>query len=139
MSAFRPQGTVSASFAGVDLGPVANLDVGTYAAPDEAELQFYVFSVPARRDTVHFTLDAPLALPAGRLGELCLSDLYGARYRTLACFIGCEALPASGFRHTFESQGDAEVRRPATERHGAGGLAAALLLDALVDGGKKRD
>lgn len=137
MSSFRPQGAVSASFAGADLGRVRNLDVGTYEAPDEAEFQFYVFSVAARRDIVHFDLDAPLALPQGRLGELRLSDLYGAHYRIEACFIGCNKLETGGFRHTFEAQGDAEVRAPATLRHGAGGLAAALLLDALNENGKK--
>jgi hypothetical protein len=137
MSSFRPQGAVTASFAGVTLGRVANLDVGTYEAPDEAEFQFYVFSVAARRDIVHFDLDAPLALPKGRLGELRLHDLYGAHYRTEACFIGSEKLENGSFRHTFESQGEAEIRAPATLRHGAGGLAAALLLDALNDDGKK--
>jgi hypothetical protein len=137
MSAFRPSGPVTACFAGAALGRVANLDLGTYEAPDEAEFQFYVFSVAARRDIVHFDLATPLALPQGRLGELLLCDLYGAHYRTEACFVACQKLEAGGFRHTFESQGDTEVRAPATQRHGAGGLAAALLLDALNEDGKK--
>ncbi len=137
MSRFRLAGAVTASFAGVALGRVADLDVGSYEAPDEAEFQFYVFSVAARRDTIRFTLDAPLPLPTGRLGELRLSDLHGARYRTEACFMGSEALASGGFRHTFESQSDAEIRAPATLRHGAGGLAAALLLDALNEDDKK--
>lgn len=137
MSAFRLQGAVTASFAGVALGRVRNLDVGTYEAPDEAEFQFYVFTMAARRDIVHFDLEAPLEIPFGRLGELFLCDLYGAHYRTQACFTGCEPQEAGGFRHSFESQGDVEIRRPATQRHGVGGLAAALLLDAL-NPGKKR-
>jgi hypothetical protein len=139
MSSFRLQGAVSATFAGAALGRVRNLDVGTYEAPDEGEFQFYVFTVAARRDIVHFDLDAPLEIPYGRLGELFLCDLYGAHYRIKACFTGCEKLETGGFRHAFESQGDAEIRAPATQRHGVGGLAAALLLDALNDRGKKRE
>jgi hypothetical protein len=76
--------------------------------------------------------------PFGRLGELFLRGLYGAHYSIQACFTGCEKQEAGGFRHTFESQGDAEVRAPAIQRHGVGGVAAALLLDALNDG-KKRE
>lgn len=139
MSDFRPQGSVTATFDDTDLGRVEDLDVGTYEAPDEAEFQFYVFSVAAKRDIVHFTLAAPLSVSRGRLAELRLADLYGARYRTLACFIGCEKLEAGGFRHTFESQGEVEVRAPATKRHGAGDLASALLLDALNEHGKKQE
>jgi hypothetical protein len=139
MSVFRLEGAVTASFAGTDLGRVANLDIGTYEAPDEGEFQFYVFTMAVRRDIVHFDLNAPLNIPFGRLGELSLCDLYGARYRTQACFTGCEEQEAGGFRHTFESQGDAEIRAPATQRHGVGGVAAALLLDALKSGGKKRE
>lgn len=138
MSAFRLQGAVNASFAGAPLGRVRNLDVGSYEAPDEGEFQFYVFTVAARRDIVRFDLGAPLAIPFGRLGELFLCDLYGAHYRIQACFTGCETLE-SGFRHTFESQGDAEIRAPATQRHSVGGVAAALLLDALNDHGMKRE
>jgi hypothetical protein len=138
MSARHLQGAVTASFAGTDLGRVANVDIGTYEAPDEGEFQFYVFTMPVRRDIVHFDLEAPLEIPFGRLGELFLRDLYGAHYRTQACFTGCERQEAGGIRHTFESQGDAEVRAPASQRHGVGGVAAALLLDALKDGGKKR-
>lgn len=119
------------------MGRVADLDVGSYEAPDEAEFQFHLFSVAARRDTIRFTLDAALPLPTGRLGELCLSDLYGARYQTESCFMGSEALASGGFRHTFESQGDAELRAPAPLRHGAGGLAAALPLDALNEDDRK--
>ncbi len=102
----------------------------TYEAPDEAEFQFYVFTVAAHRDVVRFDLDASLAIPFGRLGELFLRDLYGAHYRIPACFTGCEQQETGGLRHTFESQGDAEVRTPAPRRHGLGGLAATLLLDA---------
>ena len=138
MSAFRLQGAVTASFAGAALGRVRNLDIGSYEAPDEAEFQLYVFTVAARRDIVRFDLDAPLAIPFGRLGELFLRDLYGAHYRTQACFTGCEK-QEDGFRHTFESQGDAEIRAPATRRHSVGGVAAALLLDALNGDGKKRE
>jgi hypothetical protein len=137
MSAFRLQDAVTASFAGTPLGRVRNLDVGSYEAPDEGEFQFYVFTVAARRDIVRFDLDAPLAIPLGRLGELFLCDLYGAHYRIQACFTGCEKQDA-GFRHTFESQGDAEIRAPATQRHSVGGVAAALLLDALNDDSNKR-
>lgn len=137
MSVFRLQGAVTATFAGAALGRVRNLDIGTYEAPEEAEFQFYVFTVAARRDIVQFDLEAPLAIPFGRLGELFLRDLYGAHYRTQACFTGCAKLE-SGFHHTFESQADAEIRAPATQRHSVGGVAAALLLDALKDSGKRR-
>jgi hypothetical protein len=133
MSSVRLRGAVSAAFAGVALGRVADLDIGAYNAPEEAEFQFYVFSVAARRDIVRFSLEAPLALPAGRLGDLLLCDLHGARYRTEACYLGCETLAGGGYRHTFESQGNEAIRAPAVERHGAGNLAAALLLDALDD------
>jgi len=137
MSAFRLQGAVTATFAGTALGQVRHLDVGTYEAPDEGEFQFYVFTVAARRDIVAFDRDTPLAIPLGRLGELFLRDLYGAHYRTQACFTSCERQKAGGFRHTFEAQGDAEIRAPATQRHGVGGVAAALLLDALSDDKKR--
>jgi hypothetical protein len=138
MSACRLQGVVTATFAGVDLGQVRNLDVGSYEAPDEEVFQFYVFTMAARRDIVRFDLEAPLEIPFGRLGELFLRDLYGAHYSIQACFTGCEKQEAGGFRHIFESQGDAEIRAPAIQRHGVGGVAAALLLDALNDG-KKRE
>ncbi len=138
MSAFRLQGAVTATFDGAALGRVRSLDVGTYEAPDEGEFQFYVFTVAARRDIVRFDLDAPVEISFGRLGELFLRDLYGAHYRIQACFTGCEKQETGGFRHTFESQGDAEVRAPAIQRHSVGGVAAALLLDAL-NAGKKRE
>jgi hypothetical protein len=138
MNAFRLQSAVTATFADAALGRVRNLDVGSYEAPDEEVLQFYVFTVAARRDIVRFDLDTPLAIPFGRLGELLLCDLYGAHYRIQACFTDCQEQEPGGFRHTFESQGDAEIRAPATQRHGVGGVAAALLLDALNDAGKKR-
>lgn len=139
MSSFCLQGAVTATFAGAALGRVRNLDVGTYEAPEEGEFQFYVFTVAARRDIVQFDLDAPLAIPFGRLGELFLRDLYGAHYRIQACFAGCQKQETGGFRHTFESQGDAEVRAPAIQRHRVEGVAAALLLDALNDHGKKHE
>lgn len=131
MSRFRPRGTVTAFFAKTALGQVEDVDVGQYEAPDEAEFQYYVFTVTARQEIVSFTRSTPLALRPGQLGELQLEDLYGARYRAEATFTGCEKREPCGWRCVFESQTDPEIREPAIERHGVGSLAAALLLDAL--------
>lgn len=133
MSRFRPKGAVSASFADLALGQVQDLDIGPFEAPDEAEFQYYVFTVTARREIVSFTRSSPLSLPPGQLGELRLEDLHGARYRVQATFVGCEEQAPLGFRYAFESQTEPEIREPAIERHGVGSLAAALLLDALDD------
>ncbi|HOU94593.1 MAG TPA: hypothetical protein PLU22_26260 [Polyangiaceae bacterium] len=140
MFRFQARRGVTAWFAEVALGTVDEVDIGEYHAPDEPELQCYVYTHAARRDVVRIVSCVDLARLLGRLARLRLWH-QGAEYRVDAVLTeqrradaGADPTPAplpALFRQRFEAEGQAVHVPTAQERHGIDHLAGALLLDAL--------
>jgi len=140
MFRFQARTGVAAWFAEVALGHVDEVDIGEYHAPEEPELQCYVYTHAMRRDVVRLASSVDLSKLLGRLGPLRLWYL-GAEYRVDAVLTEqrraedrsdpTDTAPLAVFRQRFEAAGQAVHVPTAQERHGIDHLAGALLLDAL--------